>query len=82
MVAIPRTIVINGIYTPEWGDVIYVGQDHWNVLKPSAGKVLSSNGVSADVSWNTPTVAWGNITGTLSAQTDLNDLIIAMSVAL
>lgn len=77
-----RRPLINGYYTPEWGDVIFGAEKFWAVLKPSTGKVLRSNGANANPSWETPTVAWGNITGDINTQTDLVDLIIAMSVAL
>ncbi len=41
----------------------------------NAGKVLSTNGTT--LSWNSASVAWGNITGTLSDQADLVDALSA-----
>lgn len=79
---IARRPLINGAYTPEWGDVVCVGELHWKVLKPDNGKVLRSNGVNADPSWETSTVSWGDITGDILDQTDLSDFVIAMAVAL
>ena len=38
-----------------------------------SGKFLTTNGTTA--SWGTPSIAWGSITGTLSSQTDLQDVL-------
>lgn len=37
----------------------------------TSGQVFTSKGIGVSPEWTTPTVSWGNITGTLSSQTDL-----------
>jgi hypothetical protein len=52
----------------------------WAALSPgTSGEFLRTNGAGANPSWATPTasVAWGGITGTLSAQTDLQSALNA-----
>lgn len=56
------------------GDILFRGAAGWELLTPgTAGYVLTSAGAGADLDWAAGggSVAWGDILGTLSDQTDL-----------
>lgn len=75
-----RRVRVNGQFTPEWGDIVVRGNGIWVLLKPDNGKFLRSNGVGVEPSWESAgggSPTWGSITGTLSAQTDLDTALTA-----
>lgn len=62
------------------GSILYKGASGWAILTPgTSGYVLTSAGAGADPSWaaTLSSVSWGDISGTLSNQTDLQSALDA-----
>ncbi len=64
------------------GDIVYYDGTDWvNLPAGTSGNILQTNGTGANPTWVTPAsiedVVWGDITGTLSNQTDLQSAIDA-----